>query len=57
MTNPPATWFSRLLPPDAIAKLRRAAQTPITDHDPLARLKEIDRAIQWARFKYPNLFH
>lgn len=56
MTNPLATWCSRLLPPDAIARLQRAAQTPITAQDPLARLKAIEFATQWAKLKYPHFF-
>lgn len=56
MMNQPATWSSRILPPDAIARLQRAAQTPIPQNDPLARLKAIERAAQWTRLKYPRYF-
>lgn len=56
MTKQPATWFSEALPRDAVARLQRAARTPITEHDPLARVKAIEQAAQWARLKYPRSF-
>lgn len=44
------------LPPDAVALLQRAAITPITADDPLARVKAIEAATQRVKLKYPNLF-
>lgn len=45
-----------LLPPDAIALLQKASQTPIPAHDPHARVKAVDKARERIRTMYPNLF-
>lgn len=47
---------SALLPPAARVKLQRAAQTPTPADDPLARVKAIEKAIQWAKQNYPQFF-
>lgn len=45
-----------LLPPDAIAILQKAAQTPTPAHDPFARVKAIDKACERIKRMYPNHF-
>lgn len=45
------------LPYEARETLARAARTPITTTDPLARLKAIDVAIERIRVKFPRLFN
>lgn len=45
-----------LLPPDAIALLQKAAQTPNTASDPLARVKAVQQATQRVKAQYPHLF-
>lgn len=45
-----------LIPMDGALALQRAAQTPNTDADPLARIKAIERAISTVRQAYPHLF-
>jgi len=50
--QPPHT----VLPPEAIALLRRAAQTPITRDDPLARVKAIEKATERVRHQFPQSF-
>jgi hypothetical protein len=44
------------LPQEAINLLKRAAQTPITPADPLARVKAIEKATQRIKTLYPNYF-
>lgn len=44
------------LPIEAAELLKRAAQTPVTRADPLARLKAIEKATQRIKSLYPNLF-
>ena len=44
------------LPSDAANLLKKAAKTPITKHDKLARVKAIDKAIDIIKSKYPKLF-
>lgn len=44
------------LPPGAVELLKRAAQTPITPTDPLARVKAIEKAHQRIKSQFPNLF-
>lgn len=44
------------LPADAVALLQRAAQTPITADDPLARVKAIEQATKRIKRDYPNHF-
>lgn len=55
MTKQPAILCSRLLPPDAVKRLQRAAKTP-TEGNPLARVKAIEDATFWAKLKFPHLF-
>ena len=45
------------LPPAAIAQLQRAAQTPITADDPLARVKAIEQATARVKRDYPEFFN
>lgn len=47
---------AQLPPPAAREALQRAAQTPIPDDDPLARVKAIDQCIQRLRRQYPEFF-
>lgn len=47
--------LSTTLPAPARIKLQRAAQTPTTA-DPLARVKAIEKATQWAKQQYPQFF-
>lgn len=49
---PPA----KVLPPEAARLLQQAAQTPIPGHDPLARVKAIDKAIERVKREYPQFF-
>lgn len=44
------------LPAAAIALLQRAAKTPITAEDPLARVKAIEQATKRVKRDYPHLF-
>lgn len=44
------------LPPEAVRLLQRAAKTPITRVDPLARVKAIERAIERVKRRNPELF-
>lgn len=46
----------RVLPAAAIAQLQRAAQTPITRRDPLARAVAIEQAIQRIKREHPEFF-
>lgn len=48
--------ISTQLPFDIRAALARAAQTPVTRGDPMARLKAIEAATRRARANYPHLF-
>jgi len=45
-----------ILPAEAVALLQRAAQTPVTPRDPLARVKAIEQANQRIRNLFPHLF-
>lgn len=45
-----------LLPPFAIELLQKAARTPITAADPLARVKAIESATRRIKREYPHLF-
>lgn len=47
---------SRHFPPVIRDALVRAAATPLTPADPLARVKAIDHAVERARRAYPELF-
>lgn len=46
----------QLYPVAAQAILQRAAQTPITPDDPLARVKAIDKANQQVKQLFPQYF-
>lgn len=50
--QPPA----KLLPLEAARLLQQAAQTPIPGHDPLARVRAIDKAIERVKRQYPQFF-
>lgn len=47
---------SEHLPPQARLRLVRAAQTPIPDDDPLARVRAVNEASLFARLQNPELF-
>lgn len=53
MTTPP---LAKVLPPSAAQLLRKAAQTPIPAHDPLARERAIDQATARVKRLYPDYF-
>jgi hypothetical protein len=44
------------LPQEAIDLLKKAAQTPVTRADPLARIKAIEKTTQRIKDLYPNHF-
>lgn len=46
----------QVLPAEAVAQLQRAAKTPITADDPLARVKAIEQATKRIKRDYPHLF-
>lgn len=46
----------QILPADAIAQLQRAALTPITEDDPLARVKAIEQATRRIKMQHPQFF-
>ena len=37
-------------------RLVAASETPVTVWDPMARVRKIDAAVQWAKTRYPELF-
>lgn len=45
-----------MLPTEAVIALKKAANTPITQKDPNARVKAIERAIGYVRREYPDRF-
>jgi hypothetical protein len=45
-----------LLPPLLIKALQKAAATPITPDDPLARIKALEQATQRIKRNHPELF-
>jgi hypothetical protein len=45
-----------ILPPSASERLKKAAETPITPDDPMARQREIDSVTQEIRRAFPELF-
>ena len=45
-----------LLPESARRRLQQAAQTPNTESDPAARLKAVEKAIDWVKINYPGFF-
>lgn len=48
----PASIFPR----HAAEILRQAGETPIPPHDPLARRKAVDKAIERVKREYPSYF-
>jgi len=46
-----------VLPVEAQLILRRAASTPITEEDPLARRRAVDSAIDKVKRDYPEYFN
>lgn len=44
------------LPQEAIDLLKKAAQTPVTRADPLARIKAVEKTTQRIKSLFPNLF-
>ncbi len=48
--------ISTTLPSEAVAELRAAAATPITDADPLARQKALEKVTAKLKQKYPQFF-
>lgn len=48
--------IANILPADAIAQLQRAASTPITARDPLARVKAIEQAVKRVKRNHPQYF-
>lgn len=48
--------FPEILPADVSQALRRAADTPVTAADPLARTKAIEDVLRRARIKHPECF-
>ncbi len=46
----------KLLPPEAQEILRAAAATPITDSNPLARMKALEKANSRIREMFPKCF-
>lgn len=51
-----ANRVSKQLPFDIRAALERAALTPVTEHDPQARVKAIEAVQARARAHFPKLF-
>ena len=49
---PPA----RILPPDAVAELQKAARVRVLKADPLARVKAINHAVEQIQYRYPEFF-
>ena len=47
---------ANVLPPEAARLLQQAAKTPIPEHDPLARVKAIEKAIERIKRQYPQCF-
>lgn len=52
----PRSTVSATLPAAAIKLLQEAAQTPIPGHDPLARVKAVEKATERVRREYPQFF-
>lgn len=48
--------ISAVLPLDARMSLVRAAATPVTDEDPLARVRAVNEASKRIKFLHSNLF-
>ncbi len=56
MKTPTGQPLHGVLPGPAQLDLMRAAKTPITADDPLARVKAIEQAIKRIKSKYPSHF-
>ena len=56
MTDAHQKKYHGALPLEAQRILMRAAQTPVTAADPLARTKAIEKATQRVKAKYPEYF-
>jgi len=56
LSSPQSPQVSEHLPFDARALLVRAAKTPITNGDPLARVRAIEQASDSVRHHYPYFF-
>ena len=56
MTDAHQKKYHVALPLEAQRILMRAAQTPVTAADPLARTKAIEKATQRVKTKYPEYF-
>lgn len=46
----------QVLPQHAVQLLVQAARTPIPEHDPLARVKAIEKATERVKSTYPEKF-
>lgn len=51
-----STPTHKALPAEVQRRLKLAALTPNTERDPMARSKEIDAVMRWARREYPEYF-
>ena len=56
MNNAHQKKYHGALPLEAQRILMRAAQTPVTAADPLARTKAIEKATQRVKVQYPEYF-
>jgi hypothetical protein len=56
MTDAKKLIPSKVLPADAVAQLQRAALTPITAADPLARVKAIEQTTRRIKVQHPQFF-
>ena len=56
MTDAHQKKYHGALPLEAQRILMRAAQTPVTAADPLARTKAIEKATQRVKTQYPEYF-
>ena len=56
MNNAHQKKYHGALPLEAQRILMRAAQTPVTAADPLARTKAIEKATQRVKTQYPEFF-
>lgn len=56
MKTPTGHPLNDVLPVECQLDLMRAAKTPITADDPLARVKAIEQATKRVKNKYPELF-
>ncbi len=47
----------KVLPPEAQAQLQRAASTPATKADPMARTRAVNQTIEKLKLQYPEIFN